>query len=110
MKTSLTCVFLVFISFSALAQRGLLIGESNSPIGSHLLFHPLEKGLPIFNHFIKQNHFKHSSTQFNTSLTKLEGLEKEVAMRAHQIHQLAFFKLKVNLLKSKNKQFSHLMV
>jgi len=72
MKTSLTYLFLVFISFSALAQRGLLIGESNSPIGSHLLFHPVEKGLPIFNHFIKQNHFKHSSTQFNTSLTKFD--------------------------------------
>ncbi|MDC1188161.1 hypothetical protein N8089_00050 [Flavobacteriales bacterium] len=72
MKTSLTCVLLFFISFNATTQRGMLIGESNSPLGSHLLFHPIEKSLPIFNHFIKQNHFKHSSTQFNTSLTNFD--------------------------------------
>ena len=72
MKTSLTCVLLFFISFNAKTQRGMLIGESNSPLGSHLLFHPTEKSLPIFNHFIKQNHFKHSSTQFNTSLTNFD--------------------------------------
>ena len=72
MKTSLTCVLLFFISFNAKTQRWMLIGESNSPLGSHLLFHPTEKSLPIFNHFIKQNHFKHSSTQFNTSLTNFD--------------------------------------
>tara|TARA_Y100000589_G_scaffold22177_1_gene18448 strand:- start:3958 stop:5535 length:1578 start_codon:yes stop_codon:yes gene_type:complete len=67
MKT-ITFLFVFLFSLLSHAQEYKLIHSTKSLVGTHTLYHPTFKGLPIFNQFLKQNVFNNEIQNYYTDI------------------------------------------